>query len=377
MVGVMKVLVTGGAGFIGSHVVDALLERGYDVRIFDSLELPTHATGRPAYLSPDAEFVLGDMRDLDAVRRALQGVRFVVHLAATGGFTPRIANYVQVNSLGTAQMLEMIQDERLPIDKIVVASSVAVYGEGRYQCATHGALSPPLRSSARMAKQQWEHECPFCGGPLTPGLTDEWTAVEPATPYAVSKYDEERLTLAFGRHTGIPAVALRFFVTYGPRQSFYNPHTGVCSIFASRILNDRPVTLYEDGQQTRDFVFVEDVARANVFVLEEPRADFGVFNVGTGRPTTIAQLARLVERCLGRPAVIAGSDRFRPGDVRHLVADPSSLARLGFRAERLLADGLREYVEWLLQQGPIPESFGAAERELLSAGVVREAKRRE
>jgi dTDP-L-rhamnose 4-epimerase len=367
----MKALVTGGAGFIGSHIVDVLLERGYEVRVFDNLELPTHASGMPAYLSKEAEFVLGDMRDRDAMHRALAGVDVIVHDAATGGFTPRIADYISSNSLGTAQMLEIIRDEKLPVRKIVVASSIAVYGEGKYQCPEHGVVFPHLRPIDQMERREWEVKCARCSAELSPMPTDEDTPVDPATAYGISKYDQERLVMMFGNQTGIPVVALRYFVNYGPRQSIYNPYTGVCSIFSSRIMNDRPIIIYEDGNQTRDFIFVRDTARANLFVLEDSRADFGVFNAATGRATSIRELAAMLQRCLGKEAQIEFPARFRPGEVRHMRADVTSLAQLGFQAECSLQDGLQQYVDWVLEQGPLPEYFTDAERLLKDAGVVR------
>ena len=369
----MRALVTGGAGFIGSHIVDLLLERGYAVRVFDNLELPTHTAGLPAYLAREAEFVLGDMRDREALGKALRDVDVVLHQAATGGFTPHLANYMACNSLGTAQLLEVIRDDKLPVQKIVVASSIAVYGEGKYRCAEHGECSPPLRTIAQLERRAWEVECPRCGAPLTALLTDEETPVEPTTAYGISKYDQERLVLNFGRQTGLPVVALRYFVTYGPRQSVHNPYTGVCSIFSTRIMNRLPIIIYEDGQQTRDFVFVRDIARANLFVLEDPRADGNVFNVGTGEQTSILQLAALLQECLGQAGDLEFPNRFRPGEVRHMAADVSRLAKLGFRAEVPLRAGLQHYVEWLAEQGPLPESFGQAEKLLQAAGVVRAA----
>ncbi len=372
----MKVLVTGGAGLIGSHTADLLLERGHEVRIFDSLELPTHAAGKPKYLPREAEFIHADMRDSDAVAKALRGMDAVIHLAATGGFTPRIAEYLDANTLGTARMLETIRDRKLPIRKVITASSIAVYGEGKYQCAEHGVAYPGLRGLDRLEKGEWEVPCPRCGRPLSPLLTDESTPVDPATPYALSKYDQERLTLMFGRATDVPAVALRYFVTFGPRQSLHNPYTGVCTIFSSRIANRLPIVIYEDGRQSRDFIFVKDVARANVFVLEEPRADGRVFNVGTGRATTVLQLADTLQSCLGSKGEVQVPSRYRPDDVRHMVADVSRLAELGFRAETSLADGLRQYAAWLAEQGPLPEYFARAEKELQAAGVVRAASRR-
>jgi dTDP-L-rhamnose 4-epimerase len=370
----MRVLVTGGAGLIGSHTVDALLARGHAVRILDSLELPTHTAGRPTYLAPEAEFIQADVRDRAAVRSALQGIDAVVHLAATGGFTPRLAEYMSVNSVGTAQLLELIRDERLPVRKIVVASSIAVYGESQYRCAEHGVFKAGLRPVERLARGQWEMPCPVCQAPAQPLPTSESTPVDPATAYAISKYDQERMVLVFGRDTGIPTVALRYFVTYGPRQSLHNPYTGVCTIFASRVANGLPMVIYEDGLQSRDFIFVKDVARANVFVLEQESANHQVFNVGTGQSTSMLALAETLKRCLGGAAVMEKPGKFRPADVRHMVADTSRLQRLGYRAETSLEDGLRQYVAWLREQGPLPEYFSRAQAELQAAGVVRSVR---
>ncbi len=367
----MKVLVTGGAGLIGSHTVDLLLEKGHEVRIFDNLELPTHTAGKPDYLPPEAEFIEADMRDRDAVEKALKGMDAVIHLAATGGFTPRIAEYVHANSLGTAYLLESIRDAHLPIQKVVVASSIAVYGEGKYECEEHGVVYPGLRHTDRLEKGTWAVPCPACGSDLTPLQTDEDKPVYPATAYALSKYDQERMTLNFGRQTGTPVTALRYFVTYGPRQSLHNPYTGVCTIFASRMANDLPMVIYEDGHQTRDFVFVKDVAAANAFVLEESEADQQVFNVGTGQPTSLHTLADALRSCLGTEGRIEIPGRYRPEDVRNIVADTSALSAIGFRAETSIEDGLKQYVSWLQEQGPLPEYFARAEKELQAAGVVR------
>jgi dTDP-L-rhamnose 4-epimerase len=371
----MKALVTGGAGFIGSHVVDLLLERGYEVCVFDSLELPTHAAGFPSYLAKEVEFIQGDMRDHDAIAKALRGINVLIHAAATGGFTPHLSHYISCNSLGTAQMLEIIRDRKLPVQKIVVASSIAVYGEGKYHCPEHGVVYPPMRTMAQMERHEWEVQCMHCGQPLAPLPTDEDTPVEPSTAYGISKYDQERLVLTFGQQTGIPTVALRYFVTYGPRQSVYNPYTGVCSIFSTRLLNNLPIIIYEDGYQMRDFVFVRNVARATLFVLEAAQADFGIFNVGTGRATNVRGLAELLQKLLGRQGLVEYPNRFRPGEVRHIVADVSRLTRLGFRAETPLEDGLAQYVEWVSAQGPLQEYFSCAEKQLQVAGVVRSAGR--
>ena len=369
----MRVLVTGGAGLIGSHTVDQLLARNYDVRVYDSLEKPTHSRGRPPWIPDAVEFIHADVRDHEKLAQALEGADYVVHLAATGGFTPRIADYIEVNSLATARLLEHIRDASLPIRKIVVASSIAVYGEGAYELPDGRPYFPGLRPIAQLESRQWEVRTDD-GTIAKPVLTGEATPVDPATAYAISKYDQERMALAFGRETGIPTVALRYFVTYGPRQSLHNPYTGVCTIFASRIANQLPLVIYEDGLQTRDFVYVEDVARANVHVLESEQANGRVFNVGTGNPTRLSDLAEVLQRCLGTKATVDRSDRFRPSDVRHMVADPAALASIGYTANTTLEEGLDRYVGWLSRQGPLPEYFGQAESELKAAGIVRSSR---
>jgi len=368
----MRVLVTGGAGFIGSHTVDVLLERGYEVRVYDSLEPPTHANGvPPAYLAREAEFVHADVRDRNALARALRGVDAVLHLAATGGFTPAIGSYFSANTIGTATLWEVIRDERLPIQKVVVASSVAVYGEGKYRCSAHGAVHPRPRSIAQLERHDWEVRCSQCDEQVVPIPTDEETPVEPGTAYAISKFDQERITLSYGRQLGVRVTALRYFLTYGPRQSIHNPYTGVCSIFANRIRNELPAVIYEDGYQTRDFVYVRDTARANVLSLESAHADAGVFNVGTGQATTMRALATALHEELGAALRLEIPQRFRPGDVRHIVADVHQLQRVGFEPQFTLRQGLRQYVAWVGQQEPLPDVFGAAEQGLREAGIVR------
>jgi len=264
-----------------------------------------------------------------------------------------------------------VRDEKLPVEKIIVASSIAVYGEGAYRSADGRLFHPPLRDVGALARGEWDVRGPD-GAIATPVATAEDTPVEPATPYAITKYDQERMTLVFGRDTGIATAALRYFVTYGPRQSLHNPYTGVCTLFASRIANDLPIAIYEDGMQTRDFVFVEDVARANVFALEDERVRGDVYNVGTGTPTTIADVGHAVERALGRSVPREQLGRYRPADVRHMVADVQKLGALGFEATTSLDEGLARYVAWLSTLGPLPEYFGRAELELRAAGIVRQ-----
>lgn len=373
----MKVLVTGGAGFIGSAIVDQLLAAGHQVRIVDCLEEPTHPGGTPpAHLPSGAEFIKGDAGDPAIIGPALEGIEVLIHDAATGGFTPHLARYLERNSAGTARLLETIlQTPGVRLRQMLVASSIAVYGEGKYRCPTHGVITPALRAPEQLARGAWEVPCPHGDGSLTPLPTDEMTRACPETAYGISKYDQERLCLLFGRHHGIPVTALRYFVTYGPRQSPTNPYTGVCSIFSTRLLNHQPPVIYEDGQQSRDFVFVEDVARANLLVLNNPKAFGRVFNVGTGRATTILGLAHAVAGALGLRAEPRLTGEFRMGEVRHMVANTAQLAQLGFAPRVALEEGLAQYVRWVRTQGHLQDAFAAAERQLKASGVVQGGRR--
>lgn len=369
----MKALVTGGAGLIGSHVVDQLLEKGYTVRVLDNLEPPTHLHGRPDWVPPEVEFIEGDMRSEDDLARALDGVDLVSHQAAFGGFVPGISRYVHVNVLGTALLLERIVQRKLPVKKVVMASSQAVYGEGRYRCAEHGVQSPPIRSVAALRAGRWEQTCGECGGALEPLATDEETPIDSTTPYAISKYAQERLLLAWGATHGVPVTALRYSVTYGPRQSLSNPYTGVVSIFSTRMLNGLPPVVYEDGQQTRDFVYVGDVARANLHCLESPSTDGEVYNVGSGRRTGVVELVDVLRSAYGVEVEPLLRGEFRPGEVRHLFSDSSRLRATGWSPSVSVAEGLAEYVAWIRTQGDVREYFSEAERVMKEMRAVQSA----
>lgn len=370
----MKVLVTGGAGLIGSHLVDALLARGDRVRILDNLEPQTHPQGRPKWIPKEAEFIRGDLRNLKDVAGALRGVEAVFHQAAFGGFTTELSKYADVNVGGTVRLLEVIRAKKLPVRKMVVASSQALYGEGLYRCATHGRQEPVPRPIVQCEEQRWEMECSECGKPMEALCTPEDKRPDGATIYALSKAAEERWSIALGKAMGVAVVALRYAVTYGPRQSLFNPYTGVVSLFSNRLLNGLAPVLYEDGNQTRDFIFVEDIARANLFVMDSPKADFQAFNAGTGRAASVRELVRLIGNCLGltKQPLLRGD--FRPGDVRHLVHDVRRLESLGFKAKVPLEEGIARTVKWISGQGPVADVFSKAEPGLRKHGVVRSSK---
>src|SRR3954452_7388840 len=316
-----RALVTGGAGLIGSHLSDLLLSEGYEVRIFDNLESQTHRNGRPPWIPVEAEFANADIRDRAALRAALEDVDVVFHQAAYGGYMPEMGKYVHVNSFGTAQMLEIIRDENLPIRKVVVASSQAVYREGAATCPRDRLVSPETRSVEQLASGDYAVHCPLCGTTTTPAATPEEAPMGGETVYALTKVDQERLVLTWGRQTGTPAVALRYSCTYGPRQSIFNPYTGVIAIFATRLLNGQPPVLYEDGEQPRDFCYVGDIARANLLAATTDKLDGLPVNVGSGRATTIREVAQMVSGALDVSIEPVARGEFRPGEMRHLTSD--------------------------------------------------------
>src|SRR3954447_22305041 len=356
-----SVLITGGAGFIGSHLADRLLQQGHRVRAFDNLTPQVHGdVARPDYLADDVELVVGDVRDRDAVRRALDGIDSVVHLAARVGVGQsmyEIANYTAENSAGTAVLLEALLDR--PVRKLVVASSMSIYGEGLYE-----PVQPPPRTREQLERDEWE---PAGARPVP---TPEWKRPDLSSVYALTKYDQERLCLVFGDAYNVPTVALRFFNVYGTRQALSNPYTGVLAIFASRLLNDRPPLVFEDGLQRRDFVSVHDVAHACELALTRDGADGRAVNIGSGRSVTVLEIAAKLADTLGKEIEPEVSGQYRFGDIRHCFAD-ISLARetLGYAPEHELEDGMRELAGWL--EGQVAtDRVDAATEELNSRGLT-------
>jgi dTDP-L-rhamnose 4-epimerase len=358
---------------IGSHLSDLLLEEGYEVRILDNLEPQTHRNGKPPWVSPETEFVNADIRDRTATRAALEGVDVVFHQAAYGGYMPQMSKYVHVNSFGTAQMLEIIRDENLPVKKVVVASSQAVYREGAATCEEHGLVFPETRPVEQLASGYYTVRCPLCGAATTPIATPEEAPTGGETVYAITKVDQERLVLTWGRQTGIPAVALRYSCTYGPRQSVFNPYTGVIAIFATRLLNGQPPVLYEDGEQTRDFCYVGDVARANLLAATTDKLDGLPINIGSGRATTIREVAAMVSGALDVPIEPVTRGEFRPGEMRHLISDISRARSAEYEPEVDLSTGIERYLDWIRAQGDVRDYFAAAENVLREKRIVQQA----
>jgi dTDP-L-rhamnose 4-epimerase len=349
-----KVLVTGGAGFIGSHFVDALLARGYVVRVLDALVPQVHKNEGPAHLDGRAEFMYGDICDPRLLAHALDGVDVVCHLAAEVGVGQSMyepVRYMRANTLGTTMLLEEISKNRESVRKIVVASSMSIYGEGEYECGTCGRVAPRLRDPRQLHAKQWDTKCPQCAGVLTPVPTTEAKPLFPTSVYAISKQDQEQLCLVMGRAYGIPTVALRYFNVYGTRQALSNPYTGLCAIFSSRLLNDKTPLVFEDGEQSRDFVHVSDIVQANLLAIEKPDADYEALNIGTGTATTVNQMARMLADGLRKNIRAEITGQYREGDIRHCVADISKAQRLlGYQPQIALQEGLRELLAWVSQQ---------------------------
>src|SRR6201982_1926693 len=320
-----RALVTGGAGLIGSHVVDLLQAEGWGVRILDNLEPQTHRDGKPPWLESavqkGAEFLAGDMRDREVLEVALTGIEVVFHQAAYGGYMPEISKYVAVNSLGTAQLLEIIREKNLGIRKIIVASSQVVYPEGAGECRQHGLVFPGLRPIEQLRRGDFSVRCPACQNPIKSVPTPEYAPLSGETVYAITKVDQEKLVLAWGRQVGIPTVALRYSCTFGPRQSIFNPYTGVIAIFCTRLLNNLPPVIYEDGEQTRDFIFVEDIAKANLLAAETDKLDGLAVNVGSGRGVPIREIPEQLSGALKIDIAPETKGEFRPGEMRHPTSD--------------------------------------------------------
>jgi dTDP-L-rhamnose 4-epimerase len=370
-----RALVTGGAGLIGSHVVDLLVREGWQVRALDNLERQTHRRGKPAWINEKAEFVEGDLRDRDTITAALDQIDTVFHQAAYGGYMPEITKFVHVNSLGTAQMLEVIRERNLPVQKIIVASSQAVYSEGAGECLKHGLVFPSVRPIEQLRKGDWQVHCPQCSAITKSVPTPENAPVGGETVYGLTKVDQERLVLLWGKQVGIPTVALRYSCTYGPRQSIFNPYTGVIAIFCTRLLNNLPPVLYEDGEQTRDFSFVEDIARANLLAAETDKLDGLPVNIGSGHGTPVREIAEQLSDILKIDIAPEINGEFRPGEMRHLTSDTTVARSAGYRANVDLSEGIARYIDWIRTQSDIRDYFSEASEILKNKGIVHRVAR--
>ena len=413
----MNVLVTGGAGFIGSWTVDLLLEMGYQVRILDILQPRVHPHGKPDWVPAEAEFIKGDVANREEMAAALEGMDYVIHLAAYQDYMPDFSSFLHTNAESSALLFELIVSDprRYPVRKIVFASSQSVCGEGRYFCPAcarekdlelsikdsdksgrvhsysilnsrsstldpssfilHPSciFTPASRSLDQLSRGDWDLHCPDCGGYLEPVLIDEG-AVSPGTAYGISKYAIELLADRLGRRYGIPTACMRYTYVQGPRNSFYNAYSGIARRFALRLMHGLPPTIYEDGGQLRDYVNVRDVAKANVLVMEDERANYGVFNVGGGRAVTVLEFAQIMLGAFDSHLEPQVSGEFRLGDTRHTISDNSRLQALGWEPAIPVEQNVREYVAWIKEQQGTQEYLEEAERVMREQGVVQWVK---
>lgn len=368
----MRILVTGGAGFIGSHTCDRLLALGHHVTVLDALTPPVHRHGIPGYLDPDVEFYEGDVRNRELVTNLLRRSDAVYHLAAYQDYMTDFSRFSDVNVVSTSLLYEIIVNERLEMARVIVASSQAAMGEGLYECPLDGQQVPDSRPESRLAAGQWEICCPRCGGPLQMLKTPE-SVSNPQNAYGMSKLGQEMVAINLGRRYGVPTVALRYSIVQGPRQSVYNAYSGACRIFCLNYLLGRAPVLYEDGLANRDYVNIEDVVDANQNVLEDDRAVGRVFNVGGGIAITTREFADTVRRHYGsdEPGRVTGEYRF--GDTRHIVSDTSALQSLGWAAKRTPATSVAAYAAWLEGTPELEGILTEADARMRASGVVRRA----
>ena len=360
----MKILVTGGAGFIGSFLVDALIERGETVRIFDNLEQQVHLTGKPTYLNTQAEFIQGDVRDIEVFRTALHGMDTVIHCASAVGVGQsqyEIKKYTDVNVGGTANLLQLLIEKDCTIKQILIPTSMTSYGEGLYRCPEHGDVRPGLRQVPQLEAHDWEPHCPVCQQSVEGIPIREDALRESGTIYALSKNMQEDMVMNIAAVYGIKATAFRLFNVYGPRQSLSNPYTGVTAIFLSRLKNGQPPVIYEDGKQSRDFISVHDVVRAFLMALDTEEANGKVFNIGSGLKTSIADIASTLATLTSIDVIANITAEFRKNDVRHCFADTTKARTiLGWEPTVSFEAGMRELVEWGKEQ-EAKDTFAEAE----------------
>ncbi len=369
----MNVLVTGGAGFIGSFIVDELVGRGHQVRILDCLDPQVHPNGeKPDYLNPEAEFIQGDVCDTHTLAKAIEGQEIIFHKAAAVGMGQsmyKVRHYVDVNITGTANLLDLLVNTNHSVRKVIVAASQSSYGEGCCIDPKRGTVKAAFRGEEQLQAHRWEYRSPD-GEIMEPTATPETASLDCKAIYAITKRVQEEMVLSIGETYNIPSVALRYFNVYGPRQSLSNPYTGVLAIFMSRLANGKAPVIYEDGLQTRDFISVHDIVQANMLAMENEQADYQIFNVGTGKPTSIKEIAHLLAKVYNSSIEPQITGQYRKGDTRHCYADISKIQRLiGFEPKVTLEEGLKELVEWS-STTEANDLFDQAAKELSERGLA-------
>jgi dTDP-L-rhamnose 4-epimerase len=374
-----NIFITGGAGFIGSNLALQLLSRGHRLRVMDNLSEQIHAdyTASPLYQSIEGkvEFVRGDVRNRADWEQCLQGQEVVVHLAAetgTGQSMYEIEKYVDVNIKGTGILLDILANQEHSVQKVVVASSRSIYGEGKYECQEHGVVYPNDREDQHLSQGSFEPRCPSCGEEVSLLLTDEDSKIHPSSIYGITKQNQEQMVLVACKSMGIGAVALRYQNVYGPGQSLSNPYTGILSIFSTRLLNHNPINIFEDGEESRDFVFIDDVVSATIACIEKEEANHQVFNVGSGEATSVSQVAAALKSAYQSDVDISVSGDYRLGDIRHNVADISrARAVLGFEPQVMFEEGIRRFSDWVKQQEVQEDKYEASVEEMKRKGLMK------
>lgn len=371
-----KILITGGAGFIGSHLTDMLIEKGHDVYVYDVLEPQVHGSVKniPEYLNKKAHFIHHDVRNQDALFSAIKDIQVVYHLAAAVGVAQsmyQVDKYMDINGTGTARVLDVIVNKYPKLEKMVVASSNTIYGEGRYKCIDCGLMSPSLRENMQLDKNDWELNCPTCGKKMIPVPTDEQKSSQCTSIYALSKKLQEDMVIMLGKTYGINTTACRFFCVYGSRQALSNPYTGVCAIFSTNLLNGNAPTIYEDGFQTRDFVHVKDIAQGLVLTMEKPEAKHEIFNIGSGKAVTVNHVANTLAQYINPAIKPKITQKYRSGDIRHCYADISKISsKLGYSPKYDFDSGIKEVVDWVKKQTVIADQSAQANQELKQKGLL-------
>ncbi|OGY12950.1 MAG: hypothetical protein A3F61_00845 [Candidatus Blackburnbacteria bacterium RIFCSPHIGHO2_12_FULL_41_13b] len=369
-----RVLVTGGAGFIGSHTVDLLLKKGYKVKILDNLQKRVHPKGKPSYVPREAEFIKGDIANPKDLLKGLKGCDAAIHLAAYQDYMPDFSHFIHTNTESSALIFELILQHKLPIKKIVFASSQSVSGDGKWKCKQHGEFWADQRPVEQLEKGEWELKCPTCGEPAKNVLMTEDVA-RPITTYGVSKYSIELLAEVLGKKHNIPTVCMRYTYVQGPRNSIYNAYSGIARIFAQRILNNKQPVLFEDGMGLRDYISVFDVARANVLVLEDDRANHQVLFVGGGKAYTNIDFAKIMLNVFGSKLEVSIPGIFRLGDTRSTVSNIKKISKLGWKPKINLKESMQQYREYIESLGQIEDRSEEAFRKMVQLGIIRKTKK--
>lgn len=368
-----RILVTGGAGFVGSFLVDKLVEKGYRVRIFDNLEEQVHKGKKPHYINSQAEFILGDVRDYEVFKKACEKVDVIFHLAAAVGVGQSnylVKKYIDINTGGMANLLDILVNSKNDIKKLVTISSMTGYGEGNYLCKKCGIVRPALREESQLKKKDWNLYCSNCGLITRAVPTDENALDFPNSIYGFSKKTQQDMAMIIGNLYNLPVTVLRGFNIYGPRQSLSNPYTGVTAIFISRLKNNEKPVIFEDGLQTRDFISVHDVVNAFILAMEKDEANYQVFNIGSGKDTSILEVAKMLSKLLGKPSLLQSNQDFRKNDIRHCFADIAKAKKLlGWVPSISLEQGFKELIDWS-ENEKAEDKFLRAQEELKQRGLA-------